>query len=104
MANTSVSKLFIAGIIPEILLAIALITINVIVAKKRNYPVGNRFSLRRLLSTFKKAMLPLLIPIIECNTVLCRLFMRSATAISLLTPLLMPMLINKELILSTLVS
>jgi len=64
LANTSVGKLFIGGIIPGILMVVALMIYCAVIAKKRNYPKGERFSIYPLIRSFIKALPALFTPII----------------------------------------
>ena len=64
LANTSVSKLFIGGLVPGILMVISLMALSAIISEKRNYPKGERFRMDHLLRSFKEAFLPLLTPVI----------------------------------------
>lgn len=64
LAGTSVSKLFIGGLVPGILMAISLMILCALISKKRGYPKGDRFRLDQLVVNFKKAFLPLLTPVI----------------------------------------
>ena len=64
LATTSVSRLFIGGLVPGILMALALMGLCGIISKRRGYPKGDRFSLRRFGLTFQKALFPLLTPVI----------------------------------------
>ncbi len=64
LAGTSVSKLFIGGLIPGVLMVISLMVLCGIIAKERAYPKGDRFRLTHLIKRFKEAFLPLLTPVI----------------------------------------
>lgn len=64
LAGTSVSKLFIGGLVPGSLMVISLMILCALISKKRGYPKGDRFRLDHLLVSFKKAFLPLLTPVI----------------------------------------
>jgi C4-dicarboxylate transporter DctM subunit len=59
--NTSIGKLFIAGIIPGILLAALLMLVTWVVAKRRNYPTQPRASLKEVLLAFRECIWGLLL-------------------------------------------
>ncbi len=62
--NVSVAALFIAGIIPGILIGGGQMIVVYLYAKKRNYPKDEAFSLRRVWDAFKSSLLALLSPLI----------------------------------------
>ena len=62
--NTSIKDLFIAGIIPGLLLGGAFMITSYIFARRENHPVDERFELRRLGLAFAGAAVPLLIPLL----------------------------------------
>ena len=64
MAQQSVVKMFVAGILPGIVGAVGLALVAYIIARKRNFPVEERFSLRRLAVALKEAAWALLLPVI----------------------------------------
>lgn len=67
----SVSKLFLAGIAPGLLLALVLMGFSYIKAIKHNYPKGRPFSLKRLGKTFFSSfwgLMTLVIIVIGCTT------------------------------------
>jgi tripartite ATP-independent transporter DctM subunit len=64
MASASVGKLFLAGFVPGILTAIALMVYVYIVAGKRGYPKHSRATLRQVGHAFRKAFFALLTPVI----------------------------------------
>lgn len=57
--GVSVGALFLAGMVPGILLGIALMTFAYIVSRIRKYPTGDRFSFKVLFKTFSDAALGL---------------------------------------------
>ena len=64
MAGQSVVKMFVAGIIPGILGALGLALVAYWIARKRNFPVEDSFSLPRLGHAFREAAWALLLPVI----------------------------------------
>ncbi|MBE0597582.1 MAG: TRAP transporter large permease subunit [Desulfuromonadales bacterium] len=62
--NSSIDKLFIAGIIPGLLLTTLLMVTTWIVARKRNYPSLPRASLKTLFSTFRESIWGLLLIVV----------------------------------------
>jgi tripartite ATP-independent transporter DctM subunit len=64
MAQTSVVKMFVAGILPGILGAVGLATAAYIQAVRYNFPVEERFQLSRVWQTFKEAAWAFLLPVI----------------------------------------
>ena len=64
IAGVSVSRLFIGGIIPGLLMALGMMGMVYIYSIKRNYPRGDKFSLKRLWTDFRHAILSLLTPVI----------------------------------------
>lgn len=61
VASLSVSKLFAVGIVPGVILAIALCLLSYVICKKRNYPKGEKSSLKTILSTLRKAIWAILL-------------------------------------------
>ncbi|MFK7966882.1 MAG: TRAP transporter large permease [Burkholderiaceae bacterium] len=62
--NTSIKDLFIAGIVPGILLGGAFMLTSYIFARKENHPVDEQFQAARLGEALKGAFVPLLIPVL----------------------------------------
>lgn len=57
--GVSIGSLFLAGLVPGVLLGVALMIYTYIVSRVRNYPVGDKFSVKTLLSTLWSAGLGL---------------------------------------------
>ncbi len=64
MADTSVVKLFIAGIVPGILGGVLMMALSYYFARTRNYPAEAAFSLAALWTALKLGVFALLIPIV----------------------------------------
>lgn len=64
LAGVSVSKLFMAGVVPGVMMAITLVIMVAVRAKKRNFPKHERTSLKEKWVAFKSAILSLIMPII----------------------------------------
>lgn len=63
-ANISLGKLFVAGVVPGLVMAACLMATIAIIARKRNFPSAGAFSKSRLWSEFKRAALALLMPVL----------------------------------------
>ena len=63
-AGVSIGDLFMAGMIPGILIGLSLILTVYVIAKKRNYPREEKKSLSEIWEAFKDAFLALLMPVI----------------------------------------
>ncbi|MES2817395.1 MAG: C4-dicarboxylate TRAP transporter large permease protein DctM [Pseudomonadota bacterium] len=70
----SVGKLFMAGVIPGLMLGVALMVAIYIVARKMNLPAMPRASLRELLSTGRKAIWGLLLMVIILGGIYAGMF------------------------------
>lgn len=64
LAEVSVGRLFLGGIIPGFLVGLALMILVYILSLKRNYPKDDKISIKEFFSRFMKAFLPGLTPII----------------------------------------
>ncbi len=64
MSDSSVVKLFVAGIIPGILGGVLMMFVSYLFAVRRNYPVEEAFQLKRLWITFKDASWAFVLPLI----------------------------------------
>lgn len=59
--GTSVAALFLAGYLPGILIALALMTVAALYAHRHHYPVAERINLRQFLSVFRDSLPSLLL-------------------------------------------
>jgi len=64
LANVSIASLFLAGVVPGVIICLAMMITVYVLAKKHHYPRGDRFSFSVLLKETKSASLALLLPVI----------------------------------------
>ena len=64
IANVSIAKLFLGGVIPGLLIGFGLMLVTYFYAKKRGYPSERRASLVELLKSFLDSLVALMMPVI----------------------------------------
>lgn len=75
MMNVSIAGLFAAGIVPGVLVGVALMLLSAQISKKRNYPKGERrATLPEMGAAFRRAFIPLLTPVIILGGILTGMF------------------------------
>lgn len=74
MTELSIGELFVAGIIPGILIGLAQMVTVYIYAKKRNYKSENRVSISEVIQKFKEAFWALIAPIVILGGILGGVF------------------------------
>lgn len=75
MASVSISDLFIAGILPGILMALGLIVYSIYIGKKHNYVIKDtKKDFKSVIKYFKDAILALLMPVIIIGGIISGLF------------------------------
>ncbi|HOV38043.1 MAG TPA: TRAP transporter large permease [Spirochaetales bacterium] len=104
MASASIGRLFIAGFVPGILMAIAMSVLVAYYAKKRNYPRDTSFSLRRLGKRTIEGIPALITPIIIIGGIMSGVFTPTEAAIAAVAYALILSLIYKTLTLKKLVA
>lgn len=99
MANVSITRLFLAGIIPGILMAIGLCIVSYFYAKKHNVPQSDsKLSWKNFLPALKDGIWALLSPVIILGGIYGGFFTPTeAAAISVLYALLVGLFIYKDL-------
>jgi C4-dicarboxylate transporter, DctM subunit len=99
--NTSVGQLFIAGIVPGILMAATLMLVTWIVAKKHNYPTLPRATLGEVWKAFRDSIWGLLIVVIVIGGIYGGVFTPTeAAAVSAVYAFVVAVFIYKDLKLS----
>ncbi len=74
LTTVSVARLFLAGLVPGVLMGLAMMVATGILAKVRDYPRSDRVSLKEILVSFREAFLPLLAPVIIIGGILSGIF------------------------------
>lgn len=98
MAEESVGTLFIAGVVPGIIMAAAMCLIVFFTAKKRNYPVTPRVEWKERLRALWRAVPALLSPVILLSGILLGIFSATeASVVCCLYSLFLGIFIYKEL-------
>mgnify|MGYP004561048105 FL=1 len=98
MAEESVGTLFIAGVLPGIIMAAAMCLIVYITAKRRNYPISPRVTWTERGRAFWRAVPALLSPIILLSGILLGIFSATeASVVCCLYSLFLGIFIYKEL-------
>ncbi len=82
MANASIGKLFAAGVIPGLVMALTMMIMVTYYAHTRGWHRDAKFSLAALWRTFKRAFLPLLTPIILVGGMTTGIFTPTEAAIA----------------------
>lgn len=98
IAQVSVAKLFIAGVVPGILLGGMLAVTCYIFALRYGWPTEGPFMLRRVIRAFRKAVWGLTLPVIILGGILGGIFTPTeAAAMAVLAALLVGMLVTRRI-------
>ena len=81
MASVSIGKLFVAGIVPGLLMAAALSAMIWWISRSRSYPRDAAFSVRTIATRFRAAFLPLMTPVIIVGGIVSGAFTPTEAAI-----------------------
>ncbi len=81
VANQSVEQLFIAGFLPGVLIALMLMIMSSIIAKRRGYPREPRPTLREIVTAFRRAFLALMTPVIILYGIFAGVFTPTEAAV-----------------------
>jgi C4-dicarboxylate transporter DctM subunit len=103
VTQTSIAALFLAGFLPGILMALCHMTYTYFRARWENYPTEPRASLRELVLAIKKAILPLLMPIIILGGILSGVFtVTESAAVAVAYGFVLSVMVYRELKISQL--
>lgn len=98
-SDVSVAGLFMAGIVPGIVIGIAMMLMCGAIARRRNYPIsGDPFSFRRVLVSLRKAFLIFLMPIIVIGGIIGGVFTATeGAAVAVFYGLVVGFLVTRKL-------
>ncbi|WP_108662413.1 TRAP transporter large permease [Acuticoccus kandeliae] len=74
LAEVSVGQMFIAGIVPGLIIGLGLMAVAYVIARRRGYPVNDRPSIGHIARSFRRAAIALLAPVIIIGGVLGGVF------------------------------
>ena len=81
-SGASIGEMFLAGVIPGIMVIVGLMALIIIIAIKRNYPSGyEKHDLKQIVFIVADALLPLMTPVIILGGVLSGLFTPTESAV-----------------------
>ncbi|MCG8566042.1 MAG: TRAP transporter large permease subunit, partial [Desulfobacterales bacterium] len=95
--NVSVAEMFMAGVLPGLLIGLALIIYTVIIAKKHDWKIHKKASMEEILTTAKDGIWALFLPFIVLGGIYSGMFTPTeAAAVSVIYALGVEMFIYKE--------
>ncbi len=98
IANVSIGKLFLGGIIPGVICAIALMIMVYVLASRRDYPRDPRQSAGQIASLFIRSLPALLTPVVIVGGIFSGLFSPTeAAAVTVLYAILIDLVFYREL-------
>ena len=98
VAQVSITKLFLAGYVPGILLGLGLLAASFIISKRRGYPIYERSSLRKILVAFRRAGFAVMLPFIIIGGLLGGIFtVTEAAGVAVVYALFVSMAIYRDL-------
>ena len=82
LASASIGKLFAAGFVPGLLMALSLMVMIAVIARKRRYPVDAAFRISNLTVRTKEAFLSLMTPVIAAGGIITGILTPTEAAIA----------------------
>jgi len=99
IASVSISDLFIAGILPGLMMAVGLAVYTIIIGKKESYYLkNNKVTAKSFFSSFKDAILAILMPLIIIGGIISGVFTATESGvIAVVYALIISMFVYKEM-------
>lgn len=99
LSSTSVAALFLGGIVPGVMIAIGCMIVTYIIAKKRNFPRGERIkSVKQLIKALADGFIPLLMPFIILGGIIGGIFTATeASAVAVVYGLVVGLFVYRDL-------
>lgn len=98
IASASIGQLFLAGIIPGVLVGLSLMLVSYLHARKNNYGISERKSFKEVAAAFRGAIWALLMPVIILGGIYSGLFTPTeASAVAVVYGFLVGVFIYKEI-------
>jgi len=102
LSSTSVAALFLGGVVPGVMIAIGLMIATYIIARRRNFPRGEKVtSIRQVLLALLNGIIPLMMPFIILGGIIAGIFTATeASAVAVVYGLVVGILVYRDLPLS----
>jgi C4-dicarboxylate transporter DctM subunit len=98
IAGASIGKMFLGGIIPGLLMATALIVVEIVISRKRGYRGNETTSISNILTAIKNGIWALLMPVVVLGGIYSGIFTATeAAAVSVAYGLLVSILVYRQL-------
>ncbi|OHD19743.1 MAG: hypothetical protein A2Y38_15125 [Spirochaetes bacterium GWB1_59_5] len=103
LSSTSVAALFLGGIVPGIMIAVGLMIVTYIIARKRNFPRGERItSLKQVGKALADGFIPLMMPFIILGGIITGIFTATeSSAVAVVYGLVVGLFVYRDLPLSS---
>lgn len=82
LTGISVSKMFLAGLIPGVLLGLGLMVVSHRISIKRNHPIGKRYNIKEKISAFKDAFWAIMLTVVILYGILGGVFTPTEASIA----------------------
>jgi tripartite ATP-independent transporter DctM subunit len=96
--SVSVAGLFLAGVVPGVMIGLGMMVLSYVIARRRNYPIAQRLSIRQIVIATKEAFWVLTMPVIVLGSIVGGVCTATeAAAISVAYAILLGMFVTRKL-------